>query len=899
MTKLQPKPKSIHPELSRTLSVLNKIGQALVDIQDSQKILKKIAEDAKDILGADIVDLYEYDQARNKFGLPPIMVGKRLYPDISKNEIYDDDVVVKVVKVGQPKYTQDAQSEADLTGKFEVLRPDVPEKRFVIREGIVSSVSLPLKARSETVGVMFVNYRAIQKFDDAQKSLIESFSNLAAIAIHNAHLWSLREMQFAALKEIIDVIGTKEEPLAEILKQTVTLFSANNGSIGRLTEDGQFLQHRVRWESGILKNDAEEPFPINVGITGSVVRSGLTFRTGDVRKVEFYFPQYSTTRSELAIPLKNVFGGIIGVLNLESNITDFFTEEDEKVGESFAKAVSAAIQQSYLVEDMQSLHYLTESLSLKDLLDRILKNLIRRMGENTATSINLYDSKRDIFYAFDGVGPDQEIIDEYLLIPPREKGTGRYVLKTKAPLFYEDANNVPIGLPKIRGESKKYQIASFAVLPLIYQDDIVGTLFIQKIREQIKFTEDVKRILLAYASQAALAIHNAQRLVSVDILDTLLKATVTESETRILNLIVEKAVAVMGSDYASIWLCEDNTGDLVRRAIYIKPEEEKYLKKGTERLKSDESSISMTVFKEKKEIIVGDVRQAETEGRYHRIYEKAKSELSVPLILHGNVIGTLNTESQFLGAYSNIDKVTLRIFADIAAVAIKVVQDREEINREVQKQTEEIQKQSEELYHMNYRLERRNASFEALTEIGQQLTANIQRGEQEILSIIHQQASRIMDTGNMYIALYEPERDEVHFELAFIDGAPVDVKTEKGWEPRSGGIGRTEWIIRNKTPILTYTKTDAESWYTQPNSKNYIKQTFASWLGVPIMFGEEVLGVIATYHKTEEYKYDPDDMKILSLMGRQAAIALQNARLINKLDTVRELGEDLSSSLSI
>jgi len=34
-------------------------------------------------------------------------------------------------------------------------------------------------------------------------------------------------------------------------------------------------------------------------------------------------------------------------------------------------------------------------------------------------------------------------------------------------------------------------------------------------------------------------------------------------------------------------------------------------------------------------------------------------------------------------------------------------------------------------------------------------------------------------------------------------------------------------------------------------------------------------------------------------MGRQAAIALQNARLISKLDTVRELGEDLSSSLSI
>ena len=203
---------------------------------------------------------------------------------------------------------------------------------------------------------------------------------------------------------------------------------------------------------------------------------------------------------------------------------------------------------------------------------------------------------------------------------------------------------------------------------------------------------------------------------------------------------------------------------------------------------------------------------------------------------------------------------------------------------------------------MNYRLERRNASFEALTEIAQQLTANVRRGEKEILTIIHQQASRIMDTDNMYIALYEPEDDLVHFELAFLDGKPVDIAKEDGWKSRSGGHGRTEWIIKNKTPILTYSKVDAEKWYDQPDTKEYIGQPFASWLGVPVMFGEDVMGVIATYHKTEKYKYDPDDLKILELMGRQAAIALQNARLIEELDrrvieldAIRELGEDLKS----
>jgi len=66
----------------------------------------------------------------------------------------------------------------------------------------------------------------------------------------------------------------------------------------------------------------------------------------------------------------------------------------------------------------------------------------------------------------------------------------------------------------------------------------------------------------------------------------------------------------MGSDYASIWLSEDITGDLVRRAIYIKPEEQVYLNMGIERLKSNDMSINMTAFKEKRGSYSRDVNQA-------------------------------------------------------------------------------------------------------------------------------------------------------------------------------------------------------------------------------------------------------------------------------------------------
>ena len=152
-----------------------------------------------------------------------MLVGNRRNPYVPKYKIFGDDVIFKVVKAGEPQYFPDAQNAELLTEKFGVPRHDAPDNRFVIREGVHSCVSLPLQAGTETVGVMFINYRTAQEFGTEQKDLIESFSNLAAIAIHNSRLWKLQNNQLAALKEIIDVIGA-ENPLEPILNRRYRYF---------------------------------------------------------------------------------------------------------------------------------------------------------------------------------------------------------------------------------------------------------------------------------------------------------------------------------------------------------------------------------------------------------------------------------------------------------------------------------------------------------------------------------------------------------------------------------------------------------------------------------------------------------------------------------------------------
>jgi len=178
--------------------------------------------------------------------------------------------------------------------------------------------------------------------------------------------------------------------------------------------------------------------------------------------------------------------------------------------------------------------------------------------------------------------------------------------------------------------------------------------------------------------------------------------------------------------------------------------------------------------------------------------------------------------------------------------------------------------------------------LQMLIEFGQVIAAGIRLREGEILELIHRESSRFMDTDNMYIALYDEATDTVRFGLAFVNGKRIDVTTEAGWQPRRTGRGRAEEIIRTKRPLLHNTRAEAEAWYAQQEHKQYVGRTFESWLGVPMMVGERVLGVIATYHPTQEHAYNEEDLVILQAMADQAAIAIDNARLYYELERVIE-----------
>jgi len=127
----------------------------------------------------------------------------------------------------------------------------------------------------------------------------------------------------------------------------------------------------------------------------------------------------------------------------------------------------------------------------------------------------------------------------------------------------------------------------------------------------------------------------------------------------------------------------------------------------------------------------------------------------------------------------------------------------------------------------------------------------------------------------------------------------VDVEHEEGWGPRKAGRGLTEYVIRTRQSLRP---SDVKLAY-KTIAQDYIGKIPKSWMGVPMMAGNKVLGVVVLRNDEYENVYDKDDEDVLQTIASQSAIALQNARLVQQLeqrvqelDTLRELAEELSES---
>ena len=226
-----------------------------------------------------------------------------------------------------------------------------------------------------------------------------------------------------------------------------------------------------------------------------------------------------------------------------------------------------------------------------------------------------------------------------------------------------------------------------------------------------------------------------------------------------------------------------------------------------------------------------------------------RSEMALPLVSRGRVIGAMSIQSERAAAFGQDDITALQIMADQLANAIE-----------------------------NARLfegrERRITELSIVNEIGQALGTAM--GLDELLENVHRQVSRLFDTTSFYIATYQAGDDQWYLAYRIEEGERI----EPTWHDLEAGL--TGHIIQNHKPLLFRTAKDLVDFHAQEGMTS-VGVTAKSWLGVPLIAAGKVVGVMAVQDYGQERLYSEQDLALFTTVAAQVATALDNLSLVDRL----------------
>ncbi|NDJ55167.1 MAG: GAF domain-containing protein [Chloroflexi bacterium] len=160
-----------------------------------------------------------------------------------------------------------------------------------------------------------------------------------------------------------------------------------------------------------------------------------------------------------------------------------------------------------------------------------------------------------------------------------------------------------------------------------------------------------------------------------------------------------------------------------------------------------------------------------------------------------------------------------------------------------------------------------------LSSISQALNATLD--PHDVVRETYRQVSRLFDTSVFYVALADTRTRQLSFPISYKEGRPFEI------EARSFGNGLTEYVIRTRRTLRLNDGTlqAARRLGIQPVGKGTPAR---SYLGAPIVSGDEVLGVIGMSNFELYFAYSQHDVDLLETIAGQVGTALSNARLYQR-----------------
>ncbi|MBP1701616.1 MAG: hypothetical protein H6Q38_723 [Chloroflexi bacterium] len=728
-----------------------------------------------------------------------------------------------------------------------------------------------LQTVAASMGVALENARL---FDETQRLLKETEQRNAELAVINSIQQGVAaEMDFQA---IIDLVGDK---LREVL---------NTGDIGILWYDPQanLIHYLYQFEHGLRLTIDPRP-PLSGGMWEHMLTTRQPLLLNSLAEMQAFgietIPGTDTSQSILSVPIigSDRMIGVIGVENYEREHA--YSPADVRLLQTVAASMGVALENARLFEETQRLLKETEQrnaelavinsiqaalaaeLDFRAVIDQVGDKL-RRVLNTGDIGIRWYDSQAGlVHYPYEyehglrlSVSPR----------PPKTGGTWDKIVATRQPLLLNSrVEQDAFGLSVIPGTDPS---KSILYVPIIGSDRVIGLIVVEDFEREQAYSQADVRLLQTVAASIGVALENARLFeetqrraremaalaeVGRDISSTLDLATVMER-------IAAHASELLEGDSSAIYLPDESGQDFM--AIVA-------LGDGAEAIKADVVHLG--------EGIIGDLAQraaaelindAEKDPRAHTIpgtQENPAERLMVaPLLVGERVSGMMAVWRNMGRPFVQAELIFLTGLARQAAVAI----------------------QNARLFAEG---ERRADMMATTADVGRQVTSTLDL--QAVLQTVSEQVHRLFDARDTVLRLVEPDGRTYRTILAL-----GRYREQNLVSPVYLGQGISGSIAQSGVAeVIADIARDSRGVHVAGTPE--VEDRPETMMCAPLMARERAIGLLTVYRDQAQGVFSQIDLDLMVALSRQAASAIENARLYEEAQRQAKESEATSEILRI
>ncbi|HLA41933.1 MAG TPA: GAF domain-containing protein, partial [Aggregatilineales bacterium] len=632
---------------ARSLARLNEISEELSRALDEGQVYHTIAQRVTEVWEASRSSVVLLDPDGETVSIFVLYGSEDVIPAGHKLPVHNS-MIGTAIREGQIMFT------SDLRGS------DWVDLKELEAQGMRSAMSAPITVSNEVIGTLNVATEQYNAFKESDRNLMRQIVSLVGgtleisrlfeqIATRATELQTVAEVSAEAastldanvlLKEVADL--TKER--FEHYHAHIYLLDAHSGQLKLTAGAGAIGDQMVQSGHSISLNNTHSLVARaareSAGVISSDVGHDLNFLPN---------PMLPLTRSEMAIPLI-VGQEVIGVLDVQSQISNRFSDEDMRVHTTLAEQIAVAVRNARSYQEVQSTQVLLQNI-INTTPDWIfIKDLDHRFLLVNQAFADAFGTTTDYFVGKDDM--DLGVPAEFVFGDPARgirgfRADDQEVLKT--------GNVLHIPEDYVTDKDGKEHILDTRKFPLY---DAQGNVY-----ALLGFGHDITPLREVQAD-----LEKRARELEI-VAEVSARAAAELSTDSLLQSIADLTKEGFDLYHAHIYLMDDE-GETLVLAAGAGSVGHQMVTEGRLIPLSRQQSIVARAARELSSVISNDTR-VDPNFLSHPLLPNTHSELAVPMVVGDEVIGVLDVQSSERNRFTDVDARIIRTLAEQVAVAIQ------------------------------------------------------------------------------------------------------------------------------------------------------------------------------------------------------------------------------------